>query len=135
MSLLSLHKKNIFFILFFSYFLLTMLVTPALATTYEFTNPLGDAEDPNEIIAIFIRAALGILGAVCLLMFIYAGFLWMFNVTAIMEDVKKERVNKAKKVMVWTVVGMVVVLASYGITELIFNVLVNATAANTIPAT
>ncbi|MBT4856648.1 hypothetical protein HON52_00470 [Candidatus Uhrbacteria bacterium] len=80
------------------------------------TNPLGEA-DPRIIVARVIQGALSVSGTLALLMFIYAGMLWM---TARGESAQ---VDKGKKIMVWAVLGIIVIASSYIITTAIFNAL------------
>ncbi|HLC69985.1 MAG TPA: LamG-like jellyroll fold domain-containing protein [Patescibacteria group bacterium] len=77
--------------------------------------------DIRIIIARIIRAALGLLGVVALGLIIYGGYLWM---TAGGND---EQIGKAKKVLINSVVGLVIIMSAYAITQFIFNRLVSAT--------
>jgi hypothetical protein len=77
-----------------------------------FTNPIcpsGGGCDIPTIIGNVIRAVLGIVGSLALLMFVYAGIRWM------MAGGNQERIKKAKDIMVWTALGLVVIFASYAI--------------------
>lgn len=72
------------------------------------TDPLKYASyNPATVIAKVISVLLSILGTIALLMFIYAGFNWM---TAMGNDAK---INTAKKIMVWSTAGLVVIFISY----------------------
>lgn len=73
-----------------------------------------------EIIGIIINIFLGTLGVIFLVLTIYAGFLWM---TA---GGKEEQVNKAKKILINAVIGLVITLSAYGIVTFIFNALEDA---------
>ncbi|HRH22102.1 MAG TPA: pilin [bacterium] len=72
------------------------------------SDPLKYASyNPATVIAKVISVLLSILGTIALLMFIYAGFNWM---TAMGNDAK---INTAKKIMVWSTAGLVVIFISY----------------------
>ncbi|MEK7211086.1 MAG: hypothetical protein AAB731_00445 [Patescibacteria group bacterium] len=77
-------------------------------------NPLGTT-DVYTVIGRVIKAALGLTGALALLMFIWGGFLWM---TA-MGDAR--RVEKGRDTMVWATLGLVVIFGSYAITSFIIE--------------
>ncbi len=82
---------------------------------------LGNA-DPRTIIASVIRVVLGFLGVIAVIIVMYAGFLWM---TA---GGNEDNVSKAKQMMGAGVIGLVIILAAFGIATFVMNVLVDATA-------
>lgn len=75
---------------------------------------LGNAE-PTIVASRIINIALGILGLFTLLLFLYGGYIWM-NARG-----NEEEVTKAKKILIGAVIGLVIVLASYGISNYIFT--------------
>ncbi len=77
--------------------------------------------DLLTIIGRIISAFLGILGVICLILFIYAGAIWM---TAGGDD---KKVDKAKKILINAVVGLVITLSAYAISTFILNLLGDAT--------
>lgn len=77
---------------------------------------MGQPSDPRYIVAIIIRAVLGLLGTIFLVLTIYAGFLWM---TAAGNE---DKVTKAKKLLFDGVIGIAIILAAYSITWLAFRV-------------
>lgn len=81
---------------------------------------LGDAQ-PVEVVAGIINWVLGILAILALVLVIYAGFLWMLS------RGNEEEVTKAKDILEGALFGLVIILASYGITQWVFENLVNAT--------
>ncbi|PLX20307.1 hypothetical protein C0584_06200 [Candidatus Parcubacteria bacterium] len=83
---------------------------------------LGNA-DPRAIAASVIKVLLGFLGIIAVLIVLYAGFLWM---TAAGND---DKISKAKSMMTAGVIGMVIVLAAFGIATFVMNALVTATTA------
>jgi len=79
-------------------------------------NPLGVSTVP-EVISRLIKIMLGLVGTVSLVVFIYAGFLW------ITAQGKPDQINKGKQAMIWAVVGILVVFSSYAILKYVFDVL------------
>lgn len=82
---------------------------------------LGNAS-PVATTANIINWGLGILGLFFLILMLYGGFLWMS------AQGNEESVTKAKKVIMGAVIGLVIILASYGTSYYIFNNLIDATS-------
>lgn len=91
---------------------------------------LSDARDLNQLgrfteatprdtirtfIGQIIRVLTAFMGSILLVLYIYAGALWM---TAAGNS---EQADKAKQIFVWATLGIVVVLASYIIADFLFN--------------
>lgn len=72
-----------------------------------------------------IRGVLSVIGVLFLVLTIYAGVLWM---TA---SGNEEKVSKAKKIISSSLIGLVIVVAAYGITALVFNFIIGAQAPST----
>lgn len=74
------------------------------------TNPLskisGSTSVP-QVIQIIIKAALGVIGGLTLLMFVWGGFQWLTSAG------NEERVKNGSKTMLWAVIGLVLVFTSY----------------------
>ena len=71
-------------------------------------NPLKrDTTDIKVIIGIIIRAALGIVGSLTLLMLVWGGFMWLTSAGS------PERVKKGADTMLWAAIGVFFVFASY----------------------
>lgn len=103
-------------------FLSVLLFLPAAANAVELTNPLGAGfTDPRLIIARVIKAALGVSGSIALLMFVYGGFLWMTS------GGNATQVDKGKKVLLWAILGIVLIAASYAVVTAIFQGLTTGT--------
>ncbi|MBU0731723.1 pilin [Patescibacteria group bacterium] len=86
----------------------------------EFDVALGDAP-PYQVAARIINWALGLLGIFSLMLIIWGGFIWM-NARGNEEEVKK-----AKKILEGAIIGLVIILASFGISQYVFENLVNIT--------
>jgi hypothetical protein len=87
-----------------------------LAASAQLVNPLGE-NDPRAVIANVINVVLGILGAISLLVFIYAG------VSLMISGGVPEKVKKARNTLVWAIVGLALIFSSYGILNFIFQAL------------
>ena len=93
------------------------LLSPLLICAAELVNPLGDVHTPSKLIGNVISSLLLFLGALATLMFIYGGF------TLILSGGNPERIKKGQTTIVWAIIGLAVVLSSYGIMEFIFKAL------------
>jgi len=69
-------------------------------------NPLG-ATDVPTLLGTIIKAALGIVGSLTLLMLIWGGFQWLTSAG------NAEKVKSGTQTMVWAVIGVVLVFSSY----------------------
>lgn len=70
----------------------------------------------NDLIGRAISFLTMAIGSLLLLFYVYAGILWM---TAMGNS---ERTGKAKQIVVWSTLGVIVVLASYAIIKFVFSV-------------
>ncbi|MDP2630155.1 MAG: pilin [Candidatus Uhrbacteria bacterium] len=89
-------------------------VTPGVATPVadppgiaKFDNPLGTQVDIPLIAGDIIKKALGIIGSVALVIFLYGGIQWMI---ATGDDT---RVKKGLDTMIWAGLGLVIIFGSY----------------------
>lgn len=64
-----------------------------------------------------IKPALGILGLLFLCLMVYAGFLW---ITALGDE---KKITKAKNIMVNSVIGTVIVVAAYAVSNFVIDAL------------
>lgn len=88
----------------------------------ELQPPFGQrGQDPvafiQENIGLIIRWALGFIGSLSLLMFVYGGFLWLTSAGS------SDRIKKGKGVLIWSAIGLAAVLSAYAITEIIISTL------------
>lgn len=70
-------------------------------------NPLGNKVEATEIIGTIIKGALGLVGAITLLMLVLGGFRWLTSAG------NAEKIEQGTKTMLWAVVGLFLVFASY----------------------
>mgnify|MGYP007094937435 CR=1 FL=1 len=113
---------------------LVSVALPAMAGTMrgDIKGKLDDlaiemGQDPTAAIALedsigqIIKLALGFVGVVVVIIMIYAGFLWM---TA---GGNEDQVKKAKAWMTNAVIGLVIVLAAYAISDFAIKTILDAT--------
>lgn len=74
-----------------------------------------------------IAASIGLVGVVFLVLMVYGGFLWM---TARGDE---QKVEKSKDLITAAVIGLIVVLAAYIITNFVVSNLLSATTAGGSP--
>jgi energy-coupling factor transporter transmembrane protein EcfT len=88
-------------------------------------NSIGlAATDPRIVVGKIIQIFLGLLGIIALVLIIYGGFLWM---TA---GGNEEQIDRAKKTLISAIIGLAIILASFGIATFILNSLIDATNNN-----
>lgn len=80
------------------------------------TDPFGSYTVPT-LIGTIIKSLLSIVGTIALVLFVYAGIMWM---TAAGNE---ERTRSSAKIMMWTVLGLVVIFASYILVTFVFSAL------------
>lgn len=93
--------------------------SPDLGVDYPAASGLSNA-DPRILIAKIIRAGIGLLGIVAVVIIIIAGFDWM---TAGGND---EKVGIAKKWITAGVIGLIIILGAYSIASYVITNLTNA---------
>ncbi len=90
------------------------------------TNALNDvnlgSKDPRAIAVQVIKVLLGFLGLIAVVIIMLGGFKWM---TA---GGNEDQIAEAKNLMVAGAVGLIIILASYGLAGFIVNMAINATA-------
>jgi hypothetical protein len=75
----------------------------------------GNTAGAAALIGRIIQLLTAFMGSIALVLYIYAGIVWM---TAAGD---KQKVGKAKEIIVWTTFGVVVMLGSYILTSFIFK--------------
>lgn len=80
-------------------------------------DPLGLPKDKpaQALIGKVINAALGIVGSLALLMFIYGGFTWM------LASGNAEAVTKGRNILIWATVGLVIIFSAYALVKFVFS--------------
>ena len=77
-----------------------------------------------QIVGGYIKAAVGLLGIILVVLIIYAGFLWM---TAAGNE---DKVKKAKGILSNAVVGLVLVFAAYAITDWVISAIIGGDSSS-----
>lgn len=81
-----------------------------------------------DVVGRIINVVLGFLGIVLLVLFLYAGFLWM---TAQGEE---KQVTKAKQILLQAVVGYFIIGTAYALTTFVLTNLAAVTSTESAPA-
>jgi hypothetical protein len=81
----------------------------------EFTEIGLGNRDPRKIAASVIRVILGFLGVIAVCLILFGGFKWMTS------GGSEEKITEAKKLISAGIVGLVIVLAAYGIAGFVVN--------------
>lgn len=84
--------------------------------TISLENPL-QTTDVNTLLGTVIKAALGIIGSLTLLMLIWGGFQWLTSAG------NPEKVKSGTQTMVWAIIGVILVFSSYIILNTFTNYL------------
>jgi len=116
-------SKKTILVSLFSLAILTLALTPALALDLDEGGYLGIVESEAEygnpdlanVIGRVIKVILGFLGLILLILFIYAGFLWMTS------GGDEEKISTAKKIMGAAVIGLLIIVIAYAITNFIVD--------------
>ncbi len=120
-------KKNKLIVLIFSFLGVIIAANFALAADFGLgavNNGLGGslaATDPRVVAGRVIQIALSFLGAIAVLLIMYAGFLW----TSSGGD--EEKITRAKAILRNAIIGLVIILSAWGIATFIISQLMKAT--------
>lgn len=79
------------------------------------------ATDPTLIITRIINIALGFLGLIAVVLIIYGGFVWMTSGGA------ADKVDQAKRILKNAIIGLVIIISSWGIVSFVIGKLIDAT--------
>ncbi len=88
--------------------------------TVKFDNPLGAELDLRLIAGNVIKAVLGIIGSVALVIFLYGGIQWM---VAMGDDTK---IKKGLDTMIWAGLGLVIIFGSYVAVQFLLRTLLGS---------
>ncbi len=119
-------KFQIYFAIFVFGIMLPLLVSAQTAPpTSKLDQIKADAKklnqlpngmsDPSVVIGLGIKALMMFMGAIMFLLVVYGGVLWM---TAAGNS---ERISKAKNIIIWSALGVAVMLSSYIIVNFVFS--------------
>lgn len=115
-------KLNIYFLIILCFLTIFCICEKVSAldvgTNYSQVSGLG-TEDIRFTIASLINTSLGLLGIVFIVILIISGTYYFFNKT------DAEKANKAKKIIISAVIGLVIILSGYTIVNYIINAIIN----------
>lgn len=112
------------------FFLVIILILPYLVFAQENIGPLKRLENVatgkgaytaadeytiSKIAGIAVRAFLGLLGVIFIVLIIYAGYHWM------LARGDEEKVNKAKDTLTRAVIGLIIIIGSYAIWSYVWD--------------
>lgn len=107
--------------LFAAIIFLAPRVTHAVEIGLEFATATGLATtDIRTLVGRIIRYFLGLLGIIAVALMMYAGFIWMTAAGS------AEKIDKAKKIMINAVIGLVIIMSAYAIVLFLFRALEDA---------
>jgi len=82
--------------------------------------PVSDSVNPVAVASTIINTLLSLVGVIALIVIIYAGFTWLTSAG------NEEKVTKAKKLLVSSVIGVAIILGAYAITSFVVKTLSDA---------
>lgn len=77
-------------------------------------NPLQACSVP-ELVSNILKAGIGIVGSLALLVFIYGGFLWLTS------GGEPGKIKEGKEAMKWAAIGLIVIFSSYALVTFVFK--------------
>ena len=112
--------------------LILILITPALVQAGSISGGVSEfgqkiygpdaasPQHPAQTIAFIIQGVLGVIGILFVVLITYSGFLYMTSGGV------KEKIEKAKNYIVYSVLGLIIILLAYAITAFVSSVIINA---------
>jgi uncharacterized membrane protein YidH (DUF202 family) len=103
----------------FTFLILIILLFPVLVFAQSFDNPVPALNNQTvpTLAGDIIRAFLGIIGSLALVLFIYAGGIRLFS------QGDSGKIKNSTDIMLWTGIGLVVIFTSYIILHFIFSII------------
>ena len=78
------------------------------------------SQHPAQLAAVIIKGLLGFVGVLFFALIIYGGFLYMTS------GGNQEKVTKAKNYLIYSAIGLFVILSAYAITTLVVRIIANS---------
>lgn len=91
-----------------------IIIIPCFVLAAELKNPI-QAKDFQTLIGQVIKAVLGVVGSIALLMFIYGGFLWMTS------SGNEQKITQGKNVITWATIGLAIIFLSYTLVNFVIG--------------
>ncbi|MEY4722782.1 MAG: Type secretion system pilin [Candidatus Parcubacteria bacterium] len=79
-------------------------------------------QDVRTTVSNVIRAFMGLLGIVAVVIILYGGFKWMIAAG------NEEKVGEAKKLIISGIIGLVIIMSAYAIAQFVVGAIVNGTS-------
>ena len=115
-------KISLFALIFLASFLLSKIAlaagTPDVGIDQVGANIILGSNSPIATAGKIIQVLLGLLGIIAVCIIIYGGFLWTTS------GGSEDKINKAKQLLRNAVIGLIIILSSWGITYFVLNKLV-----------
>lgn len=89
-------------------------------TAQIYTDQGFSKTDPRQTVASIIKVALGFLGSIAVILVVIAGFKWMTS------GGNENKIAESKKLMTAAVVGLVIILLAFAITNFVINSVIGA---------
>ncbi len=103
--------------------LLPLVCSAAIDLGMNYATAIGlGTQDVRSTVSGIIRAFMGLLGIVAVVIILLGGFKWM---TAAGNE---EKVAEAKKLIVSGIIGLVIILSAYAIAQFVVGSIVNGTS-------
>lgn len=93
-----------------------------LGLNYATAIGLG-TQDVRTTVSNVIKAFMGLLGIVAVVIILLGGFKWM---TA---GGNEEKVSEAKKLIISGIIGLIIIMSAYAIAQFVVNAIINGTSA------
>lgn len=90
-------------------------------------NPLGGVTSLQDLIGRAIRAVLGIVGALALLMFVYGGIIWLTS------GGSEKRIEQGKKILMNATIGLLIIFFSYTIINVFLGIFAGSVSVTLAP--
>lgn len=94
------------------------------ASSVQLTNPLTgntNSKSVPELLGTIINYAMGIIGSLALVMFIYGGITWMLS------GGSQEQVTKGKQIIIWATLGIAIIFMSYALVKFVITAIGGST--------
>lgn len=85
--------------------------------------------DPRIILGNIIKAAMGFIGAIALILFMYGGL------TIMISRGSPDSIKKGKNIMIWAAIGIIVIFSSYAIVSFIIEKIPKTSSSTTTAPT
>ncbi|MDP3764681.1 MAG: pilin [bacterium] len=99
-------KKILYLLALFIFPLISLAQAPAPACDGVICNPLGNNADITVLVDRIVNFLLYLAGPIAVIMTVYAGFLFITG------GDKPEQVKKARQMLLWIVIGVIVLILS-----------------------